>query len=55
MWSSAHPCCARSAQIIIYNHGMLALHAEGSLAVVGDLDEYLVTPRPMELPQVWLL
>ena len=39
-------------QVIIYNHGMLALHAEDSVVVVADLDEYLLTPKPMTVHQV---
>ena len=39
-------------QLIVYNHGMLALHAEDSVVVVADLDEYLITPKPMSVHQV---
>ena len=32
---------------------MLTLHAEDSVVIVADLDEYLLTPQPMSVHQVW--
>ena len=39
-------------QAIIYNHGMLALHARESLVLVADLDEYLFTREALAASQV---
>ena len=39
-------------QVIVYNHGMLARHADDSVVVVADLDEYLITPRSTTVLQV---
>ena len=31
---------------------MLTLHAEDSVVIIADLDEYLITPQPMSAHQV---
>ena len=35
------------AQVIIYNHALLSLWTEDVWLAVTDLDESLMTPRPM--------
>ena len=36
----------------MYNHGMVALFPDWSYVVVADLDEFLVTEKPMRVDQV---
>ncbi len=41
-----------SGQIIIYNHGVLALLAEDTVVIAADVDEYMLTPKPTTVKQV---
>ncbi|PNW78538.1 hypothetical protein CHLRE_09g393100v5 [Chlamydomonas reinhardtii] len=41
-----------ASQILIYNHGLLALWPELAVAAIADVDEYLVTPQPTTMAQV---
>eukprot|EP00198_Chlamydomonas_reinhardtii_P005248 XP_001694584.1 predicted protein [Chlamydomonas reinhardtii] len=40
-----------ASQILIYNHGLLALWPELAVAAIADVDEYLVTPQPTTMAQ----
>ncbi len=44
--------CFAFYQVIIYNHGLLSLTTDDAVVVVADLDEYLVTPQPVNMHQV---
>ena len=35
------------SQVLIYNHALLSLWTEDVWMLVADLDEYLMTPRPV--------
>jgi hypothetical protein len=42
-------------QVLQYNHASLELWGSDTLLLIVDLDEYLITPRPMSAVQVHVL
>ncbi|EFJ51536.1 hypothetical protein VOLCADRAFT_116413 [Volvox carteri f. nagariensis] len=44
--------CVRLRKILSYNHALLSLWHLAAVVAVADLDEYLLTQRPMTLEQV---
>lgn len=39
-------------QVLAYNHALLALWGSDSLVLVADVDEYLITHKPMTVVEV---
>jgi hypothetical protein len=41
------------AQAIVYNHAILSQWARGSYLMIIDVDEYLTSPTPLTLSQIF--
>ncbi len=51
------PHAFSTLQVLIYNHAVLSLWGTNSLAILLDIDEYLITAQPMVAVQVseWVI